>query len=213
MNDIRHACMSFYHLWRDLNIHEWIVTSETGTKERGLKLFALTDSNNFYTVDLIVYKGKTTFPTGSGMSYDAVMSLMRPSFPGSGYHLYLDYFFSSPKPFKDLLDLDFGACQQETVRGYNSLFYHFVDMATTNSHVIHTELCKKDGTAPMTHQAFIEELTNQLCGVSVDLLEQVKEKGCYKKGNKEVHTMQEEWSHYGLWIEVPTVPGSTLRQA
>lgn len=44
------------------------------------------------------------------MADDAVMSLMRPSYLGSGYHLYLDNFFSSPKVFKDLLDLDFVAC-------------------------------------------------------------------------------------------------------
>lgn len=65
----------------------------------GFKLFVLTDSSNGYTVDHIVYTGKATLPSGCGMSYDAVMSLIKPSFLGSGYHLYLGNFFSIPKLF------------------------------------------------------------------------------------------------------------------
>ncbi|XP_034150715.1 piggyBac transposable element-derived protein 4 isoform X2 [Esox lucius] len=278
MNDIRQACQTFYHPQRDLNIHEWTVPLAAGTKER-VKLFALTDANNSYTVDFIVYKGKTTFPTGSGMSYDAVMSLVRPAFLGSGYHLYLDNFFSSPKLFQDLLVLKMGACgtmlegrrgfprseenaltkksprgslrwmrkgsllfvkwkdtrevstastihqayggdtvdrrvknkdgswtlksipvpapvlaydqhkksvnssdqmnqyfsdQPGIMGGYNFLFFHFLDMAVTNSYGIHVELCKKDTTAPMTRHAFIEELTTTLCGMTITLRKELK---------------------------------------
>lgn len=83
----------------------------------------------------------------------------------------------------------------------------------------------------MTHQAFIEELTNHICGVSVELLEQVrnaqlrmktthapvpvkmpiavKKKGVVKKVLKTCLQCRKN----GISIEVPTVPGSTLRQA
>ncbi|XP_041757843.1 piggyBac transposable element-derived protein 4 [Coregonus clupeaformis] len=279
MNDIRRACLSNFHPRRNLSIHEWIVPSkakkgllaESKSKhtKRDFKMFVLTDSSNGYTMDYVVYSDKTTFPNGYGLAYDAVMSLMRPSYLGSGYHLYLDD-FSSPKLFKNLLTLKMGACgtmrearlgfprseenaltkksprgslrwirdgsllfvkwkdarevsmgstihqvyggdtiqkgvknkddswtrksipvptpvmaynkrkgsslisdqliqyfsvQQKTMRWYHCLFYHFVDIATTNSFLIHKELRKENGTEPMTKQAFIEKLTAQLCGV------------------------------------------------
>uniref|UniRef100_A0A3P8YM63 PiggyBac transposable element-derived protein domain-containing protein n=1 Tax=Esox lucius TaxID=8010 RepID=A0A3P8YM63_ESOLU len=280
MNEICHACRSNYHPRKNLSIHERLVPlnakkglladSQTKSINRDFKMFVLTDSSNGYTVDCVIFSDKATFPNGYGMAYDAVMSLMRPSFLGSGYHLYLDNFFSSPKLFKDLLVLKMGACgtmlegrrgfprseenaltkksprgslrwmregsllfvkwkdtrevstastihqayegetiqkgvknkdgswtrksvplptpvmaynkrrgssrvsdqliqyfsvQQKMMRWYQRLFYHFVDIATTNSFLIHRELRKESGNEPMTHQAYIETLTAQLCGV------------------------------------------------
>ncbi|XP_010867141.2 piggyBac transposable element-derived protein 4 isoform X1 [Esox lucius] len=289
MNEICHACRSNYHPRKNLSIHERLVPlnakkglladSQTKSINRDFKMFVLTDSSNGYTVDCVIFSDKATFPNGYGMAYDAVMSLMRPSFLGSGYHLYLDNFFSSPKLFKDLLVLKMGACgtmlegrrgfprseenaltkksprgslrwmregsllfvkwkdtrevstastihqayggdtvdrrvknkdgswtlksipvpapvlaydqhkksvnssdqmnqyfsdQPGIMGGYNFLFFHFLDMAVTNSYGIHVELCKKDTTAPMTRHAFIEELTTTLCGMTITLRKELK---------------------------------------
>ena len=68
----------------------------------GFKLFVLADSSNGYNVDFSVYTGKNNFPTGQYLSYVCVMSLIDRRYLGSGYHVYMDNFYTSPKLFKDL---------------------------------------------------------------------------------------------------------------
>lgn len=75
----------------------------------GFKLFVLAESSNGYTVDFSVYTGKNNIPTGQGLSYDSVMSLTDRKYLGSGYHVYMDIFGTSPKAFKDLFACKFGA--------------------------------------------------------------------------------------------------------
>ncbi|CAL1596266.1 unnamed protein product [Knipowitschia caucasica] len=238
----------------------------------GFKLFVLADSFNGYTVDFVIYTGKSQFSSGVGLAYDSVMSLIKPSFLGSGYHLYVDNFYTSPKLFMDLYSMGIGACGtysenrrgcprtqsnalgkkdkrgtitwiregplvfvkwmdsrevsicstihpaytgktvrrrfKETVdnwvtkdipcpqpimdynkymggvdlsdqliqyysvhhttkRWYRTLFFHFMDIAATNAYLLHKELSQEKGDKPMTHRGFLEELTAQLCGVSV----------------------------------------------
>ncbi|XP_044033374.1 uncharacterized protein LOC122867068 [Siniperca chuatsi] len=53
------------------------------------------------------------------------------------------------------------------LRWYQTLFLHFLDIATTNSFLLHKELCREKQEEPMTHRAFLEELTAQLCGLTV----------------------------------------------
>lgn len=52
---------------------------------------------------------------------------------------------------------------------YKTLFLHFIDIAATNSYLLHKELCKENLQQPMTYRIFLEELTAQLCGVTVDI--------------------------------------------
>lgn len=61
----------------------------------------LADSSNGYTVDFNMYTGKTLLPSGVGLANDSLMSLINPAFLGSGYHVYMDSFYSSPKLFTD----------------------------------------------------------------------------------------------------------------
>lgn len=42
----------------------------------GFKLFVLADLRNGYTVDFSMYTGKSNIPSGRGLSYDVVMSLV-----------------------------------------------------------------------------------------------------------------------------------------
>lgn len=50
---------------------------------------------------------------------------------------------------------------------YWTLFFHFLDIAATNSFLLHKELCREKQKEPVTHRVFLEELTAQLCGVTV----------------------------------------------
>ncbi|CAM4557326.1 unnamed protein product [Leuciscus chuanchicus] len=60
--------------------------------------------------------------------------------------------------------IQYYSAQHKTMRWYRHLFYHFLDIATTNSYILHKELCLAQQTTPMTHKAFMEELTGELCG-------------------------------------------------
>ncbi|KAI2645648.1 PiggyBac transposable element-derived protein 4 [Labeo rohita] len=120
MDTIRLACKSFYHPRRNLAVNERLVACRANTglsrhtkvkpTKLGFKFFVLSDSSNGYTVDFSVYTGKNSFPTDRGLSYDAVMSLLDRKVLGSGYHVYMDDFYTSPKLLTDLFTMKFGAC-------------------------------------------------------------------------------------------------------
>ncbi|XP_051516636.1 piggyBac transposable element-derived protein 4-like [Myxocyprinus asiaticus] len=120
MDTIRHACKAMYHPKRNLAVDERVVACKANTRMSqymkakptrcGFKLFVLADSSNGYTVDFSVYTGKNNFPTGHGLSYDAVTSLLDCEVLGSGYHVYMDNFYTSPKLLTDLFAMKFGAC-------------------------------------------------------------------------------------------------------
>ncbi|CAM4735282.1 unnamed protein product [Leuciscus chuanchicus] len=120
MDTIRLACKTFYHPRRNLAVKERLVACRANAGMRrfmkaepaklAFKFFFLADSSNGYTVDLSVYTGKNIFPTGRGLSYDAVMSLLDKKVLGSGYHVYMDDFYTSPKLLTDLFAMKFGAC-------------------------------------------------------------------------------------------------------
>ncbi|CAM4510701.1 unnamed protein product [Leuciscus chuanchicus] len=275
MDTIRQACKSIYHPKRNLAVDERMVAckAHTGMTQYmkakptrwGFKLFVLADSSNGYTVDFSVYTGKNNFPTGHGLSYDAVTSLLDHTFLGSGYHVYMDNFYTSPKLLKDLFAMKFGACgtyrdnrkdcprnaanslskksargsirwirdgplvfvkwmdtrevsvcstihpaytgntaqrrvktqdtwrtktfpcpapvteynkhmggvdlsdqliqyyttQHKTMKWYRKIFLHFLDIASTNSFIVHKEL-----HGNLSHKEFMEQLITELCGVS-----------------------------------------------
>ncbi|XP_040912821.1 piggyBac transposable element-derived protein 4-like [Toxotes jaculatrix] len=54
---------------------------------------------------------------------------------------------------------------RKTRKWYLTVLHHFVDIAVTNSYLLHKELCGRLEQRPMTHQAFQEQLTAELCGV------------------------------------------------
>ncbi|XP_018534152.1 piggyBac transposable element-derived protein 4 [Lates calcarifer] len=276
------ACKTHYHPRQNIAIDERMVATKAPTgmtqymkakpTKWGFKLFVLADSSNGYTVDFAVYTGKSQFASGKGLAYDSVMSLVNHSFLGSGYHLYVDNFYTSPKLFRDLYAENIGACgtyrenrkdcprtqsnalskkdprgtirwirdgpllfvkwmdsrevaicstihlaftgetvkrrfkdtdgtwvtqnvpcpnpvieynrhmggvdlsdqliqyysvHHTTMRWYRTLFYHFLDIAATNAYILYKELCKEKGQTAVTHRGFLEELTAQLCGVTV----------------------------------------------
>ncbi|KAL6459322.1 hypothetical protein MHYP_G00327940 [Metynnis hypsauchen] len=279
---LRTTCQFCYHPNRNLAVNERTVSSRVKsgvqyTKSRwGFKLFALTDCSNGYTVDFSVYAGKFRPSTGNGLSYDSVMSLIKPEYLGAGYTVFVDSFYTSPKLFRDLFSVNIGACgiyrenrkecprgrsnsltrksplgsirwiredplvfvtwldtqevsvcstihpafsgdtvqrkvkgrdghwtqmnvpcpapiidyskhmgaadsfsrtlstnhytaHHKTSRWYRTLFFHFVDIAATNSYILHTELCRAKRESPMTHKQFVEELTAQLCGTTLEV--------------------------------------------
>ena len=85
----------------------------------GMKLFVLAESCSGYTLRFQIYTGKTNTASEHGLSYDVVMNLIQPSCLGTGYHIYMDNFYSSPKLFMDLAKMKFGACgtYRESRRG------------------------------------------------------------------------------------------------
>ncbi|XP_028279403.1 piggyBac transposable element-derived protein 4-like [Parambassis ranga] len=69
----------------------------------------------------------------------------------------------------DLSDqlIQYYSVHHTTMRWYRTMFYHFLDIAATNAYILHKELCKEKKRAPGTHREFLQELTAQLCGVSM----------------------------------------------
>ncbi|XP_031728538.1 piggyBac transposable element-derived protein 4-like [Anarrhichthys ocellatus] len=120
MDNIKNACKAFYHPHIHLAADERMVASQAKTgitqymKDKptkwGFKLFVLADSRNGYTVDFSIYTGKSNIPSGHGLAYDVVMSLVKAGYLGTGYHIYTDNFYSSPKLFRALHAYRFAAC-------------------------------------------------------------------------------------------------------
>lgn len=54
---------------------------------------------------------------------------------------------------------------RKSTKWYVTVLHHFIDIAVTNSYLLHKELCGRREQQPMTHQAFQEQLTAELCGV------------------------------------------------
>uniref|UniRef100_A0A8C5EFR8 PiggyBac transposable element-derived protein domain-containing protein n=1 Tax=Gouania willdenowi TaxID=441366 RepID=A0A8C5EFR8_GOUWI len=103
--DIRTACQAYYHPKRELAVDERMVPTKWG-----LKLFVLAKSSIGYTIGFDLYTGKKATCSEHGLSDDVVMNLGQPSNLCTGYHIYVDNFYTSPKLFMELSKLKFGAC-------------------------------------------------------------------------------------------------------
>ncbi|KAI2652456.1 PiggyBac transposable element-derived protein 4 [Labeo rohita] len=245
METIRHACKTIYHPRRNLAVDERTVACKANTgmtqymkakpTKWGFKLFVLADSSNGYTMDFSVYTGKNNFPTGHGLSYDAVTSLLDSNVLGSGDNrkncprnaenslskksargsirwirdgplVFVKWMdtqevsvcstihsaytgdtvqrrvksqgtwrtktFPCPAPVSaynqhmggvDLSDqlLQYYTAQHKTMKWYRKIFLHFLDIAATNTFIVHKELYGN-----LSHKEFMEQLIAELCGVS-----------------------------------------------
>ncbi|KAM3860425.1 piggyBac transposable element-derived protein 4-like [Diretmus argenteus] len=120
VDDIRNACQANYHPKRDLSVDERMVATKAKTgmtqymKDKptkwGIKMFVLAESSSGYTINFNVYTGKSQRPSVHGLSYDAVMDLIDPSYLGTGYNIYVDNFYTSPTLFLHLAGMKYGAC-------------------------------------------------------------------------------------------------------
>ena len=117
---VRMACKTHYHPRQQVSVDERMLATKAKTgmtqymrdkpTKWGLKLFVLADSSNGYTVDFNMYTGKTNTPIIHGLAFDVVMALVTSASLGTGYHLYMDNFYSSPALFNALRYIQVGAC-------------------------------------------------------------------------------------------------------
>lgn len=123
------ACKEHYQPDQNISIDERIIASRAriGLKRCiknkptrwGYKLVVLADSQTGYTWNFAVFRGKESNP-GRGLGFESVMSLMDLEKLGTGYHLYIGDFYTSPQLFRDLQNLQLGACG--TVRPNHAAF-------------------------------------------------------------------------------------------
>ncbi|XP_049328029.1 piggyBac transposable element-derived protein 4-like [Astyanax mexicanus] len=114
------ACRAYYQPHQNLSIDERMVATKARIRMKqymkdkptkwGYKLFILADSCSGYTCDFSVYEGKARKPTGNGLSFDAVVSLLHVPSLGTGYTVYVDNFYTSSMLFRHLHRIGFGAC-------------------------------------------------------------------------------------------------------
>uniref|UniRef100_W5LLL1 PiggyBac transposable element-derived protein 4-like n=1 Tax=Astyanax mexicanus TaxID=7994 RepID=W5LLL1_ASTMX len=130
MDDIQIACKAYYQPDQNLSIDERMVATKSriGFKQYmrdkpikwGFKLFVLADSKNGYTCGFNIYQGRSPSPSGKGLGYDAVMDLLSAASVGTGYHIYVDNFYTSSTLFCELHNMRFEACGtiRESCVGY-----------------------------------------------------------------------------------------------
>ena len=111
-NHIQSTCKRLYQCGKNVAIDERMVKSKNRTTLRqympdkptkfGFKLFVLSDSSTGYTLDFFLYEGKNTrFENDKGLGYNTVTKLAN-SLGGSGYHIFVDNFYTSAKLMADM---------------------------------------------------------------------------------------------------------------
>lgn len=120
LGDIIDACRAYYHPHQNFAVDERMVKTKARIRMKqlmknkptkwGYKLFVLADSKNGYTCDFTIYEGKAKSPSSKGLSFDAVVDLLNVHYLGTGYHIYVDNFYTSTMLFSHLHNQKFGAC-------------------------------------------------------------------------------------------------------
>ncbi|XP_030591067.1 piggyBac transposable element-derived protein 4-like [Archocentrus centrarchus] len=279
MEMISLRCKAVYHPRQHISVDERMVATKARLRFKqymkfkptkwGLKFFVLADING-YTINFQLYSGKSKMASGRGLSFDVVTSLVKKDYLGSGYIVYTNNFYTTPRLYRHLSQQGFGACgtyregrsgvptacknaltkksprgsirwlrdgdllfvkwmdsrevslcstvhsvysgdqveryqknedgrtvqitiprptivteynkymggvdtsdqligtnsvHRKTRRWPTTIFQHMVDIAMTNSFVIHKDQCATIQEKPMTHQCFEEELAAYLLGV------------------------------------------------
>ncbi|XP_063079932.1 piggyBac transposable element-derived protein 4-like [Engraulis encrasicolus] len=119
MDLVKTQCKAIYHPRQHIAVDERMVATKARINLKqymknkptkwGLKFFVLADTNG-YTVDFMLYSGKSRMATGKGLSFDAVNMLVDKNYLGSGYIVYTDNFYTSPLLYRHLSQQGFGAC-------------------------------------------------------------------------------------------------------
>ncbi|XP_060784757.1 piggyBac transposable element-derived protein 4-like [Neoarius graeffei] len=120
LDDILMACRTYYHPHQNLAVDERMVATKARirmkeymkykTTKWGYKLFVLADSQSGYTCDFSIYEGKAQCLSDSRLSFDVVVNLLKVPRLGTGYHVFVDNFYTSTALFNHLHQLRFGAC-------------------------------------------------------------------------------------------------------
>ncbi|KAK7926063.1 hypothetical protein WMY93_008373 [Mugilogobius chulae] len=107
-SQIVQACKENYHPQQEISINERMVS----TKTRGIqtqpeyKLFVMIESATGYTWNMYI----STATSKKRLSYESVMNLLDTNALGTGYHVYVDDFYTSSQLFRDLLAKRTGVC-------------------------------------------------------------------------------------------------------
>lgn len=107
--ELVNACKAHFQPDRNICVHERKMRKNKPLK-CGYRLFALVDSSTGYTWNLYIDTGKTVTTRGQTAGYTAVQNLLPVSVIGSGYTLYTDGLFTSPRLFTELLDKNISCC-------------------------------------------------------------------------------------------------------
>ncbi|KAK7882228.1 hypothetical protein WMY93_028402 [Mugilogobius chulae] len=118
--DILNSCKAHFQPNQNISIDERMVATKAriGFKQYvknkptkwGYKLYVLADSLTGYTWNFFIYTGKSTDARDSSLGYSSVLSLMPLSLLGSGYNLYVDNFYTSPRLFQYLHSKNIACC-------------------------------------------------------------------------------------------------------
>ncbi|XP_049919298.1 piggyBac transposable element-derived protein 4-like [Epinephelus moara] len=131
-DDILLACKATYYPGQQLSTDERMLATKAriGFKQYlplkptkwGIKLFVLADMNG-YTWNYFIYEGKTAEQLTDGLGHSAVMRLLDVSLLGTGYQVYMDNFYTSPKLLSDLDQKKIMVCgtMRESHRGFPAI--------------------------------------------------------------------------------------------
>ncbi|KAJ8262338.1 hypothetical protein GJAV_G00165320 [Gymnothorax javanicus] len=114
------SCQAFYHPRQNLSIEERMLGARAMNMlkkrvmnnpiRKGYKLSVLVDAYNGYTCNFNIYARRRRTETGKGIRYNSVMKLINVAHLGTGYHLYVNSFYTSVPLFRDLHLRKIGAC-------------------------------------------------------------------------------------------------------